>query len=192
MVFYRSLGLCWLIDLSTSEENAMVVIKTAFGDMKAELYGKKAPITVKNFLRYVDEGLFDGTTFFRVVTMENQSNSPVKIEVVQGGTKFKNRAYPSTYPPIEHETTEMTGIKHLDGTLSMARMKPGTATSSFFICIGEQPELDYGGKRNKDGQGFASFGRVTEGMDVVREIHRQPADGQMFTPPIKIESIRRI
>ena len=181
-----------MIDLSAFEENAMVVIKTVFGDMKAELYGDKAPITVKNFLRYVDEGLFDGTTFFRVVTMENQPNSPVKIEVVQGGTKFKNRAYPSTYPPIEHETTEMTGVKHLDGTLSMARMKPGTATSSFSICIGDQPELDYGGKRNKDGQGFAAFGRVIEGMDVARELHRQPYDGQMLTPPITIESIRRI
>ena len=191
-MFYSWLGLCWLIDLSASEGVSRVLIKTALGDMEAELYGDKAPITVTNFLRYVDEGLFDGTTFFRVVTMENQPNSPVKIEVVQGGTKFKDRAYPSTYPPIEHETTEMTGVKHLNGVLSMARMKPGTATSSFSICIGDQPELDYGGKRNKDGQGFAAFGKVTKGMDIAREIHRQPTDGQMLAPPITIESIRRI
>jgi len=86
----------------------------------------------------------------------------------------------------------MTGIKHLDGVLSMARMKPGTATSSFSICIGDQPELDYGGQRNRDGEGFAAFGMVTEGMDVVREIHRQPYEEQRLTPPIKIESIRKI
>jgi len=181
-----------MIDLSASEGITRVLIKTALGDIKAELYEKRAPITVANFLRYVDEGLFDGTTFFRVVTMENQPNSPVKIEVVQGGTMFKNRAYPSKYPPIEPETTEMTGIKHLDGVLSMARMKPGTATSSFSICIGDQPELDYGGQRNRDGEGFAAFGMVTEGMDVVREIHRQPYEEQRLTPPIKIESIRKI
>ena len=181
-----------MIVLSTSEGIVRVLIKTAFGDIKAELYGNKAPITVTNFLRYVDEGLFDGTTFFRVVSMENQSNSPVKIEVVQGGTMFKGGAYPSKYPPIEHETTEKTGIKHLDGVLSMARMKPGTATSSFFICIGDQPELDYQGKRNPDRQGFAAFGKVIEGMDVVRMIQVEPYEGQRLTPPIEITSIKRV
>mgnify|MGYP001829134375 CR=1 FL=1 len=178
--------------MSVNEENPRVLIKTSLGDIKAELYEKKVPITVANFLRYVDEGLFDGTTFFRVVTMDNQPNSPVKIEVVQGGTKFKNRAYPSKYPPIEHETTEITGVKHLNGVLSMARMKPGTATSSFSICIGDQPELDYGGKRNKDGQGFAAFGVVYEGMDVARKIHRQPVDRQMLINPVEIVSIARV
>jgi peptidyl-prolyl cis-trans isomerase A (cyclophilin A) len=178
--------------LSEGRENPHVLIKTALGDMKAELYEKEAPITVSNFLRYVDESLFDGTTFFRVVTLGNQPRSPVKIEVVQGGTRIKDRAYPSTYPPIEHETTDMTGIRHLNGVLSMARMRPGTATSSFFICIGDQPELDYGGKRNPDDQGFAAFGKVYEGMEIAKEIHRQPVEGQTLVNPVEIISIQRI
>ena len=156
-----------------------------------EVYLERAPITSENFLRYVDDGLYDGTAFFRTVTMENQPSSEVKIEVVQGGTVPRDRAYPSTYPPIEHETTEATGLSHVDGAVSMARMKPGTATSSFFICIGDQPELDYGGKRNPDLQGFAAFGYVTEGMDVVREIHRQPCEGQRLVPPVEITSVKR-
>jgi peptidyl-prolyl cis-trans isomerase A (cyclophilin A) len=79
----------------------------------------------------------------------------------------------------------------VDGAISMARMKPGTATSSFFICIGDQPELDYGGNRNPDGEGFAAFGRVTEGMDVVRKIHKQPCEGQRLEPTIEILTVRR-
>jgi peptidyl-prolyl cis-trans isomerase A (cyclophilin A) len=86
----------------------------------------------------------------------------------------------------------MTGLKHLDGTISMARGGPGTAASSFFFCINDQPELDYGGRRNPDGQGFAAFGRVVRGMDVVRAIQALPAKGQQLTPPIKIISVRRM
>jgi peptidyl-prolyl cis-trans isomerase A (cyclophilin A) len=168
------------------------LIATSLGDIEVEVFPDNAPITVANFLRYVDDKLYDGTAFFRTVTMENQPNSEVKIEVVQGGTVPKDRAYPSTYPPIEHEPTEVTGLRHVDGAISMARMKPGTATSSFFICIGDQPELDYGGKRNPDLQGFAAYGRVTKGMDVVREIHRQPYEGQRLQPPIEIQAVRRI
>jgi len=169
-----------------------VLISTSLGDIEVEVFPDKAPITVANFLRYVDDGLYDGTAFFRTVTMENQPNSEVKIEVIQGGTMPKDRAYPSTHPPIEHETTETTGLRHVDGAISMARMKPGTATSSFFICISDQPELDYGGKRNPDEQGFAAYGRVTEGMDVVRKIHRHPYEGQRLGPPIEILTARRI
>ena len=179
------------IELTSPGGNPRVLIRTSLGDIEVEVCQGKAPITSENFLRYVDDKLYDGTAFFRTVTMENQPNSEVKIEVVQGGTVPKDRAYPSTYPPIEHETTEKTGLRHVDGAISMARMKPGTATSSFFICIGDQPELDYGGKRNPDGQGFAAFGRVTEGMDVVREIHKQPCEGQRLEPPIEIHTVRR-
>ncbi len=176
----------------TSGGNPKVLIGTSLGDIEVEVFQGKAPITSENFLRYVDDGLYDGTTFFRTVTMENQPNSEVKIEVIQGGTVPKDRAYPSTYPPIEHETTEKTGLKHVDSAISMARMKPGTATSSFFICIGDQPELDYGGNRNPDGQGFAAFGRVTGGMDVVGKIHKQPFEGQRLEPPIEILTVRRV
>ncbi len=180
------------IELTSPGGSPRVLISTSLGDIEVEVFPDKAPITSENFLRYVDDKLYDGTAFFRTVTMENQPNSEVKIEVIQGGTVPKDRAYPSTYPPIEHESTEKTGLRHVDGAISMARMKPGTATSSFFICIGDQPELDYGGNRNPDRQGFAVYGRVTEGMDVVRKIHKQPYEGQRLEPPIEILTVRRV
>jgi peptidyl-prolyl cis-trans isomerase A (cyclophilin A) len=178
--------------MALQEGPTIVVISTPLGDIEVEVFHDRAPITSENFLRYVDDGLLDGTTFFRTVTMENQPGSDVKIEVIQGGTEPEDAAYPSKYPPIEHETTETTGLSHVDGAISMARWAPGTATSSFFICIGDQPELDYRGRRNPDGQGFAAFGRVRSGMDVVREIHRQPHEGQRLEPPIEILSCRRV
>jgi len=180
------------IDMASPEGPTLVLITTSLGDIMVEIFRDKAPITSENFLRYVDDGLLDGTVFFRTVTMENQPDSDVKIEVVQGGTTPKDAAYPSTYHPIEHETTETTGLSHTDGAVSMARMAPGTATSSFFICIGDQPELDYGGKRNPDRQGFAAFGRVRAGRNVVREIHKQPHEEQRLEPPIEIKSCRRV
>ena len=167
--------------------NPQVSIKTEIGDIKAELYTRQAPVTAGNFLRYVKEGRYKNACFYRVVRMDNQPNDKVKIQVLQGGLYDDN--HPSKLPPIKHETTEQTGIKHKNGTLSMARWQPGTADSEFSICIGDQPQLDYQGKRNPDGQGFAAFGKVIKGMDVVRKIHSQPADGQTLTPFIKIKEI---
>lgn len=95
-------------------------------------------------------------------------------------------------PPIAHESTRQTGILHKDGVISMARWRPGTATSEFFICVGDQPELDYQGKRNPDLQGFAAFGKVTAGMDVVNKIHQLPVAGQILDPPVKILKISRL
>ena len=178
--------------MTPPDGNPIVLISTSLGEIEVEVFRGIAPITSENFLRYVDHRLYDGTAFFRTVTKGNQPISEVKIEVIQGGTMPKDGAYQSTYPPIEHETTETSRLRHVDGAVSMARMKPGTATSSFFICIGDQPELDYGGKRNPDGQGFAAFGCVTGGMDVARMIHRQPHEGQRLDPPIKIVTTRRI
>jgi len=174
-----------LINMSV---DPLVLIGTELGDIKVEVYEGKAPVTAANFLRYVDNRLYDGTTFFRTVTLDNQPNNDVKIEVIQGGQVDQQKAF----PPIEHETTQMTGLCHLDGAISMARTKPGSATSSFFICIGDQPELDYGGHRNPDGQGFAAFGKVVSGMDVVRKIHKQPKDAQRLQPPIKIILVTRL
>lgn len=171
-------------------ENPRVWIKTELGDIKVEIYVNEAPITASNFLKYVDGGLFDGGTFYRVVTMDNQPDNDVKIEVIQGGLGFGESE--KRFPPIAHETTEKTGIKHKDGVISMARNEPGSASSEIFICINDQPELDFGGKRNPDGQGFAAFGKVIEGMDVVRKIQQQPAEGQMLDPKIQIYSIARI
>ena len=171
-------------------ENLKVLIKTELGDIKVEIYINEAPITASNFLKYVDEKLFDGGSFYRIVTMDNQPNNDVKIEVVQGGLGFGESE--KRFPPIEHETTDKTGIKHRDGVISMARNNPGSASSEIFICINDQPELDFGGKRNPDGQGFAAFGKVIAGMDVVRKIQQQPAEGQMLNPKIMIHSIFRV
>lgn len=167
-----------------------VSIKTEMGDITVEIYAKEAPITAANFLEYVDEGLFRDATFYRVVTMDNQPDNDIKIEVVQGGLGFKEGS--QSLPPIAHETTEKTGILHKDGVISMARLEPGTASSEFFICVGDQPELDFGGKRNPDSQGFAAFGKVVAGMDVVRKIHSQPEEGQILDPQIKIFDIVRL
>ena len=168
-----------------------VVIRTELGDIKVEIYADRAPLTAANFLAYVDRGLYRGVTFYRTVTAnpDNQPDKAVKIEVIQGGLGFEEQ--PGALPAIAHETTERTGVRHLDGTLSMARLDPGSASSEFFICVGDQPELDFGGRRNPDGQGFAAFGRVVAGMDVVRAIQRRHADGQMLTPPVAITAIER-
>ena len=169
-------------------ENPRVLIKTQLGDIVAEIFQDKAPVTAANFLRYVDAGLYDDSTFFRTVKMDNQPNNKIKIEVIQAADlpEAKN------FPPIPLERTSVTGVKHVDGALSMARGGPDTAQSSFSICINDQPELDFGGKRNPDGQGFAAFGKVVSGMDVVRAIQARPAEGQTLKPPIKIMTISRI
>ena len=173
--------------LITQSQIVNIKIETELGSMVAELYPEKAPITCNNFLRYISNNKLENAFFYRVVRMDNQPNSDIKIEVIQGGLGFDLEE--SAYPAIKHETTKETGVLHLDGTLSMARAKPGTATSEFFICIGKQPELDYGGKRNPDGQGFAAFGKVIVGMDIVREIQNLPSNGQMLTETVKILSI---
>ena len=116
--------------------------------------------------------------------MDNQPNNKIKIEVIQGGLGFDDS--PLSLSPIEHETTDKTGILHKDGVISMARMEPGTASSEIFICVGDQPELDFGGKRNPDGQGFAAFGKVMKGMDVVRNIQSKPNKEQMLVTPVNI------
>ena len=179
------------ICLACGEQYPHVLIKTEMGDIRVEIFEKQAPITASNFLRYVDEGMFEGGTFYRTVTMENQPKDSVKIEVIQGGMALGRADERRGFAPIVHETTEGTGVFHEDGVISMARSKQGSATSEFFICIGDQPELDFGGKRNPDGQGFAAFGKVVEGMDVVRKIHRQTVEGQRLKPPVKILNIVR-
>ena len=165
-----------------------IIIRTSLGEIRAELYLNRAPVTSANFLRYVDARLFDSACFYRVVRMDNQPKDSIKIEVIQGGL-YKNED--KGFPPIIHETTEMTGILHTDGTISMARYTPGSATSEFFICVGDQPELDFGGKRNPDRQGFAAFGKITKGMDVVRLIHNTGTSGQYLETPVLISEIVR-
>ena len=167
-----------------------VLIKTEFGDVEVELEAAKAPKTVANFLKYVDGRFYDGGIFHRTVTPKNQPDNKIKIEVVQAGINPEKTK--DEFNPIQLERTKDTKLAHKDGTISMARDEPDTATSDFFICIGDQPELDFGGKRNPDGQGFAAFGRVVKGMEVVRKIQQSPANEQTLKPPVKIVSIRRI
>ncbi len=164
------------------------VIKTSMGNMTVELFAAKAPVTVANFLKYVDAHLYDSSSFFRAVTLNNQPKDSIKIEVIQGGDVDSTKEF----APIPLETTQQTGLLHKDGTISMARGKPNSATCSFFICINDQRSLDYGGKRNKDGQGFAAFGKVIEGMDIVKRIQQlYPDQGQYFKPSVRILSITR-
>jgi peptidyl-prolyl cis-trans isomerase A (cyclophilin A) len=171
-------------------DSLRVLIRTELGDIQVRLFPGKAPRTVSNFLRYVDEGLFEGGRFHRTVRPDNQPNDSIKIAVIQGDIDPSRRS--GRHAPIGLETTEQTGVLHLDGAISMARAGPNTATSSFFICVGDQPELDFGGRRNPDGQGFAAFGVVVDGMDVVRAINQAAAGGQDLSPPIAILGVERL
>jgi peptidyl-prolyl cis-trans isomerase A (cyclophilin A) len=166
-----------------------ILIETELGNIEAEVDPGHAPVTVTNFLKYVDGGFYNGGQFHRTVKPFNQPDSPVKIEVIQASINPTRRN--EGFLPIPLERTSTTGLSHKDGTLSMARGRPDTATFDFFICIGDQPALDFGGERNPDGQGFAAFGRVIKGMDVVRKIQAAPATEQKLPPPIRIISIRR-
>ena len=167
-----------------SPKNPVILVQTELGDITIELYQDKAPITAANFLRYIKEDRLKDATFYRTVTPDNQPDNNVKIEVVQGG--LYEDEHPDALPPVAHEPTGTTGILHRDGVISMARYGPGSATCEFFICIGDQPSLDQGGNRNADGHGFAAFGKVVDGMDVVHRIHNSPAKGQWLDPRIKI------
>ena len=179
-----------------------IVIQTEFGVIEAVLDDHKAPITVANFLKYVDAGQYSGGEFFRTVRTQpdNQPKVSVKIDVIQA------RVNPSVerkaFAPIRLERTRDTGLRHVDGALSMPRTTPDSGTSGFSICIGDQPNMDFGGQRNPDGQGFAVFGHVTSGMEVVRKIHASPAGptdaaqgvtagDQWLKPAVKIISVRR-
>ncbi len=175
-------------------QNPTIIIKTELGNINAELYINQAPKTVANFLSYIKTNSYQNASFYRTVRQDNQTNNPlpftVPIEVIQGGLGMQD--HPKKQEPINIETTQSTKLSHQNGTLSMSRLEPNSAHSEFFICINDQPELDYGGKRNPDGHGFAAFGRVTSGMDIVKQIQQSPSEGQSLTPPISIKSIELI
>ena len=179
-----------LLHAQAGREPVRVRVETALGAFEVELDAARAPITVANFLKYVDGGFYDGGRVHRSARLETQAARPVKIEVIQAGIDPARTR--EAFPAIPLERTSVTGILHKDGTISMARSGPDTATSDFFICVGDQPSLDFGGARNPDGQGFAAFGRVVSGMDVVRAIHRAPADGENLTPAVTIARASRV
>lgn len=166
-----------------------IIIETSKGDMELELYAKKAPKTVAAFLSYIDSGYYDKASFYRVLNDENQPSNAPKTELIQGGIWKTQPKLAASIPGIPHETTQQTGIHHEDGVISLARTTPGTAGTEFFICIGKQEGLDYGGENIADGQGYAAFGKVVRGLDVLYKIYRQPEDDQYFEPPVDIYSI---
>lgn len=171
-----------------------VKIETNFGDIIIELYPQKAPKTVAAFLSYIDSGYYKGGSFYRVLKSEDQPSSSFKSDLIQGGiwqTKNKMQIH---IPGIPLETTKQTGLHHHDGTVSLTRLGPNTGSTEFFILIGDiaGKDYDYGGDANEDGQGFAAFGQVVDGMDVVQRIHEQADDNTNFTPPIAIENIVRL
>lgn len=171
-------------------KNPHVEIRTAIGAVELELYPDQAPKTVAAFLSYVDGGLYKGATFYRVLNMDNQASDAPKAELIQGGLYGKRGS--KELPGIPHETTAQTKLKHTNGVISLARLAPGTASTEFFICIGDQPGLDFGGENNPDGQGYAAFGKVVKGLEVVRKIYAQPEENQYFSPRVKIADIVRL
>lgn len=168
----------------------IVVFETEKGSIEMEVDSMRAPVTAANFLKYVDGGFYDGGFVNRAVRPDNTVRHDVEIQVVQFQSNPARRK--EQFPAIPIERTSVTGLSHQDGTLSMARGGPDTATSSFSIVIGAQPEMNFGGRRNPDGQGFAAFGRVIRGMDVVKAIQMSPTGqrGQYGTetlePPVRI------
>ncbi len=197
----------------SDQEGVNIVLETAFGNITVRLDMAHVPATTENFLFYLDGGFYDGGRFHRTVRLDNQSNANLKaeaigsgidptadrsnlpddaiaIEVVQGGID-PARAHDQR-PAINLQRTRDTGVRHLDGTISMARLTPDSAVSDFFICVNAQPELDFGGRRNPDGQGFAAFGQVIDGMDVVRAIQAQPSNGQALDPHVGIVRAYRV
>ena len=172
------------------KKNTIIEMKTDYGSIYVKLFVNEASTTCNNFLKYVDEHRYKDFHFYRTVTMYNQPMSNIKIEVIQGGPGFEK--HPLKLPPILHETTNATGIKHMNGTISMARIEPRSASSEIFICINDQPELNYGEKRDIDGQGFAAFGKVIKGLNVVKVIHSLTEKDQFLNKEVKINSIKRI
>ncbi|CAN5198926.1 peptidylprolyl isomerase [soil metagenome] len=172
-------------------------VVTAMGSFVVAVDPARAPLTVANYLSYVDHRWLDKGSVYRVVTRDNQAaDVQYKIEVVQWGMNAPDEKAPPV-PAIAHETTQLTGLKHLDGTVSMARNGPGTASSEFFICVGDQPELDFGGRRNPDGQGFAAFGQVVSGQATVRALYRQGGKQQVLDhgilrKPVLVKTVRRV
>jgi peptidyl-prolyl cis-trans isomerase A (cyclophilin A) len=168
-------------------------IQTYFGDIIVELYPDKAPKTVGAFLSFVDSGYFKNTSFYRVLKKEDEVMNAAKSQLIQGGlwqTKIKKQ---QTIPGIPLETTKQTGILHKEGVISLARGEAeNSGNTEFFICMDDEPDYDYGGDASPDKKGYATFGKVIEGMKFVKQIHDQPDYQTNFTPPIKIINIVRL
>lgn len=190
-----TLAVCLAIEAGSTlpaagQADTIVAFETEKGTITLAVDSAHAPVTAANFLRYVDAGFFDGGTVNRAVRPDNTVRHDVEIQVIQFQVDAAREN--TQLPPIPLERTSTTGLSHVDGTISMARDGPDTATGSFSIVIGNQPEMDFGGRRNPDGQGFAAFGHVVGGTDVIKAIHASPTGTtgpygtESLAPPIKI------
>lgn len=186
------LGAFWLAGVAVAQQPVTVSMQTSMGEVRVALDAQRAPLTVDNFLKYVDAKRFDNITFYRAVKLDAEG----KYGMVQGGLKGDTR---KLFKPVAHEAPAATGILHLDGSISMARMDPGTATADFFFVIGDLPPLD--GKADGTDPGYAAFGRVSQGMEIIRQVLDLPRSedagdgsmkGQMLAEPVKIFSVRRV
>lgn len=189
LFFALSVALCALSCGQQKHSDPHIMIVTTLGDIEVELYPNKAPKTVAAFLSYVDSNFYASSSFYRVVMLEG-FNTAGNVGLIQGGIWETNHLQHPNVPGIVHESTKQTGLSHTDGTISLARTTVGTASTEFFICIGDETQFDYG--NGSDSLGFAAFGSVTKGMDVVRKIQQQRAHDQHFNEKILIEKIRRI
>lgn len=174
--------------------DVLVALETSLGQIVIALKVRQAPLTTANFLRYVDEKRYDGASFWRSA----KANSPVDYGLIEGGLQGDPK---KLLPPIAHEPTSQTGLRHVDGTVSLARKEPGTGDSDFFICVGEAPYLDANPAGEGDNLGFAAFGQVIKGMEIVHKILNLPTpgkatnpvmEGQMLDPVVPIVTARRI
>ncbi|MGE5835003.1 MAG: peptidylprolyl isomerase [Acidobacteriota bacterium] len=201
MSFASFMSFFWALHAQTQSTEAATVlvrIETPFGNIDLAIDVKHAPVTAANFLKYVDAGLYNGGRFNRVTRPDNYTPAPPNrpmMELIQGGMSPDRAA--EKFPAIPLERTSVTGLKHVVGTVSMARGGPDSATSEFFILLNDQPSLDFGGMRFDDGQGAAAFGKVIAGLDVVRTIQAQPLQSkdqnpQSLNPPVPIVKVYRL
>lgn len=162
-----------------------ILIVTNYGDIEAELYEDKAPQTVAAFIRNIQLSHYKNSTFYRVLK-DDDMPTDYNTGIIQGGV------WPQqvTAASIPHESTQQTGLSHTSGTLSMARLAAGSASTEFFICVGDKTSLDFGKRGTKDSLGYAAFGKVVDGMDVVRKIHAQKSAGENFIKKINITDIK--
>lgn len=189
---YIIIIICLLFVNCKKYANPHIEIQTKLGGIEIELYPGKAPKTVAAFLSYIDSGYYKNVTFYRVLNLFNQPTDALKAELIQGGIYRTKKKPANKIPGIPHETTLQTGVLHKKGTISLARLEPGTATTEFFICIEDQSGFDYGGINNPDKQGYTAFGKVVSGMDIVRTIYNRPEDDGYFDPVIFIFNIVRL
>lgn len=192
---FALLLLITVISLHCTQNNfkePTIKIESIFGNIYVELYPDKAPKTVAGFLSFVDSGYFKNTSFYRILKREEQPSNAFKTDLIQGGLWETNLKLEQKIHGLPLETTKETGILHKTGVISLARSTPESGKTEFFICLGDQPVYDYGGEASNDKLGYAAFGKVVKGMDVVKKIHSQPYIGMAFETPVRIINIVRV